>query len=408
MLVSAQWGIMTAVSPFVYTAIFELDAPTFEFHVRVWLPGDNPVRETISHVFLSPPWGPQTTCTGDSCGADKRAWGANRRLLGAPAISGDGQVTIFNLEDIFADTGTVSLQAINAVPNLPTWVTQVGQGYRFSAEENFMDTRALAFSYLQREVPPGHEDTLAIYYQANNTTSWQRLDTIVDMDENQAAVVIPKDVAQGQGIYVLVATIEMASLEAGWNQFTYPNRDTRPVIETLISITGSYNTVYDESGHYIYDTTVPTEFITIVNNLEEFQSLGHYWIYVTQTVTVYVDVPDFTGRAAGITLPPATFYGWVVPWADYTPVFGDRIEAYVDGVLCGEGRVEPLNGQLAYKVVVAAAYNDNGCGTSSRHVNFTIAGHSVPMPFMWNNTQAQNPAPLGSVVNPVYLPMLYQ
>ena len=305
--VSASWKVMTAVSPITHTATFTLNDPIFEYHVRVWLPGATPTHETISHVFLSPPWGPQTTCTGDSCGSDKRAWGANRRLLGAPAISGDGQVTIFNLEDVFAETGTVSLQALNAIPDLPTWVTQVGQGYRFRADEYF--PRSLAFEYLLREVPPGYEDTLAIYYRANGSPLWQRLATSVDMDENQAVAIMPDDAVEGQGIYVLVATVEMTSLEAGWNLFTYPNRDVRLITETLASIAGEYQTVYDFTGDYIYDTTIPDTFAEFVNDLDVFENLGHYWIYVTKPVTIYVNVQNASNRAPNITLPPATFYG---------------------------------------------------------------------------------------------------
>ena len=75
--VSAPWATMTKIadSPLTYTAAFTLDDPTFEFHVRVWVEGANPIRETISHIYLSPPWGPN--CTGHTCGGgDTRASGA--------------------------------------------------------------------------------------------------------------------------------------------------------------------------------------------------------------------------------------------------------------------------------------------------------------------------------------------
>ena len=47
--------------------------------------------------------------------------------------SADGQVTVFNAGNIFGDTATDSLQALAAIPNLPTWLTPVGQGYRYVA-----------------------------------------------------------------------------------------------------------------------------------------------------------------------------------------------------------------------------------------------------------------------------------
>ena len=60
--------------------------------------------------------------------------------------------------------------------------------------------RSMAFNYLQREVPPGYEHTLAIYYQAKDGDSWVRLDTQVDLDGNQATAVMPDDAGWGQGI----------------------------------------------------------------------------------------------------------------------------------------------------------------------------------------------------------------
>ena len=157
---------------------------------------------------------------------NRRAWGGNRRTLEAPVASGDGRVTIFNLADIFAPTGLTSLQALSNIPSLPAWFTSVGKVYRFDSTEEFPGT--IAFHYLQREVPEGHEDALRIFYRPDDDieTEWQPLDTDVDTRENLASARMPEP---AKGTYALIATVELPALQQGWNMIAYTLPNTRTV-----------------------------------------------------------------------------------------------------------------------------------------------------------------------------------
>ena len=108
-------------------------------------------------------------------GADTLAWGANRTALEAPIASSDGQATIYNREDALADTGTGPLQALAVIPTVPEWLTPVGQAYRFVATRPI--PRTIGFNDLQREVPPGYEHTLQLYYspdEGKTGAGWRR------------------------------------------------------------------------------------------------------------------------------------------------------------------------------------------------------------------------------------------
>src|SRR5690606_4680696 len=126
--------------------------------------------------------------------------------------------------DLLAETGTSALQAVTDLPHLPPWLTPVGAGYRFSAGNEL--PRSILFQYGQREVPPGYEPTLAIYYLPTGATEWQRLTTGplptgVDTEDNLAVAVMSAS-NRGEGIYALMATIQFAPFAVGWNPFTYP------------------------------------------------------------------------------------------------------------------------------------------------------------------------------------------
>ena len=222
--------------------------------MRVWVPGADPIQEALSQVFLSPPWGPASR--GGDYSGDKRAWGANHRLLGAPVASGDGQVSIFNLEDIFADTGTVSLAGSQQPARYARLADAGGSGLPLHRRSGC--PRSIVFAYLQREVPPGYEHTLTVYYSPDEGSSWQRLNTELDLDSNQANAHMPLNSVLSQGIYVLAATVEMPALVQGWNLFSYPLPGTRPVAQALVSIEGSYTSVYEPTGGDwpLYDATV--------------------------------------------------------------------------------------------------------------------------------------------------------
>ncbi|MBN1890565.1 MAG: VCBS repeat-containing protein [Thermoflexales bacterium] len=398
--VTAPSAPMLPLSPTqssVFTQVVTLDEPAFEGWVRVWVGGASPVREGLSQVFLSPPWGPNM---GGAFGfGNTRAWGANKRQLGAPVASGDGQVTVFNTQDIFADTGTVSLQALNSLPNLPTWLTPVGQGYRFVSDKVF--TRTIAFDYLQREAPAGYEHTLRLYYIPDDGPSWSRLPTELDTAMNRATAQMPDNATHGQGIYALLSTIDMPPFEAGWNLFGYPAPESRTVTEALASIAGAYSSLYGyEPGPptrwTLYDPGVGLrhpEMVGMVNDLSQLEFGQGYWLHATQAVTAYLGVPAGAARqpSAALYLPPATYYGWVVPSSGaFTPTAGTSVTAWVGDDSCGQGEVVNWAGRLAYKLQVRSenALAPDGCGVEGRQVVFKVGEQAMAGSRVWGNRQA--------------------
>jgi hypothetical protein len=364
----------------VFAQVLTLDAPAFEGFARVWVPGGAALREALSQFYLSPPWGPNNR-PGIS-NADRRAWGANQRQLGAPVASGDGQVTIFNLEDIFAETGTVSLQALNDLPELPGWFTVVGQGYRFVADTVF--PRVLNFDYLQRDVPDGYEYTLAIYYRAEGGSGWQRLPTTVDVAYNRASARMPDNGVNSQGIYALIATVELPSFSPGWNLFGYPIPETRPVTVALASLGDGYASVYgydDANGVWrLYDRTVPPAYAGLVNDLTQLEFGVVYWLSATRTITGYLGVPQTMMATAGSQTPPATYYGPVLAGSRDSVTAGLPVTAWVDGAQCGSTETVAYQDGVYYVLHVEAA-----CAAPGALVHFDVGGQRMATTARWDN-----------------------
>ena len=168
------------------------------------------------------------------------------RTLYAPIRSADAQVTIFNTAGFFEENGVASIQLLDTPPLMGQhpWLLAVGQAYRLTLEPTAPDAdpinRAVTFRYLQRDVPPGYEHTLTVYFLPQGATSWERLSDTQRYPENMVVATA----RQENGTYALMATIEMPSLTPGWNLFAYPLPMPRSVSETLASINGRYTTVY--------------------------------------------------------------------------------------------------------------------------------------------------------------------
>jgi len=388
-------------NPGVFTQTITLAHPAFEGAVRVWQPGGG---EAVTQVFLSPPWGPNRK--GFSGDANVRAWGANQRQLGAPVASGDGQVTLFNLEDFFAETGIISLQAMPALPYLPAWLTSVGQGYRVVGAS--AAARAIAFDYLQRDVPAGYEATLRLYHSPDEGRSWQRLETTLDIEYNQAIARMPE---AGQGIYALLATVELPALQPGWNQLSYPLPGARPVAEALASVAGATSAVlfYDEGEWRLYDRAVTVEhpgYAAWLNDLTHLEFGRSYWVHATATITPYLGLPEVQSTAFNPL--PTTFYGPVSATADFVPVAGMEVQAIIGEALCGSGAIETVGGALAYKVQVRADAGD-GCARAGQTVTFRAGGRSFAETFTlegdaWNRQAWYHP--LATPLFQVYLPLV--
>ncbi|MFN8441692.1 MAG: VCBS repeat-containing protein [Caldilineaceae bacterium] len=428
--ISAPWTLMIADrvdSPNQFSQTLTLPYPAFEGFVRVWLPDQLPAHEAISEFFLSAAWGPNPrggsgvnsqvwgpNPRGGS-GANPRAWGANHRSAEAPVASGDGHVTIFDVDDILADSGTSSLQALATLPGLSSWLTPVGQGYRFLSSQPL--TRTIAFHYLSREVPPGYEHTLNLYYLPDGESTWLRLPTLLDTEEKLATAPMPLSPSQGEGVYALVATLELPRLLPGWNQFGYPLPQARAVSDALASVAGSYQSVYElvpdrPTAWQLYDPAVANthpEFAALVNDLQLLQ-FGHvYWINATKAITPYLDVAiEPANSVEGIDLPPATFYGGVNGQAGFVAQPGMVIAAYRGAVRCGEGKLVTWQGAVVYKIQLLSKAERAGCGETGAAFDLFVEGQRVQESLIWNNHFAHfRPVHVGGQQsNSLYLPII--
>lgn len=408
---------VSAAKPSLFTGVVTLDQPAFEGFVRIWLPGRTVAHEAFSQYYLSPGWGPNARAFGGANssvwgpnarafgGANSRTWGAHQRFMNAPVASGDGRVTIFNLGDILGDSGATSLQAISSLPQAPLWLSNVGKAYRFIAADDTPGiTRTIAFNYMEREAPKGYEHTLNIYYLANGADRWQRLSTFLDTDENLAAAQMPQDSQEGEGIYALMATLEMPTLHSGWNHFGYPIAETRPIASALASLHDEYSIIYQHvpqgaTEWLLYDPAVVEDYpayTALVNDLTVLEANRVYWLYATNPITPYLAVgnlnPQGVSAAGALTdsqnLPPATFFGTLDPAGFISPAVGMNITATIDGIVCGKGALSLLNEQWVYTIQVSAAAQKNGCGTANDLIDLSVDGRVIAETPAWDNTQA--------------------
>jgi len=96
--------------------------------------------------------------------------------------------------------------------------------------------------------------------------------------------------------------------------------------------------------------------------------------------------------------PPATFYGWLEGGEEVAE--GVMVVAKINGVICGQGPVESLEGKWAFKVQVQAG---EGCGSAGRIAIFEIDGQRSFGRAVWDNTRTQF-LPLSS--ENLYLPLI--
>jgi hypothetical protein len=371
--------------------------------IRIWVPGQ-PAKELISDYVALEAWGGRTYAWGGRAyawGGRAYAWGGRTYAWGAPVMSSDGQVSIFALDNPFASLSTnYTLQPMSQPPNLPTWLTPVGQGYRISSDGP-LPTSALLFRYLARDVPQDRERALVIYHSADEGATWQRLPTEIDAEHNQAAVSVV-----GPGLYVLVATVEFQTFAPGLNNFGYPLPTSRPIAEALASIKDEYTVVY----HYtptrtadpwlIYAPSLQSPFAELVNTLTQLDPNGGYWIHVKRAVTLYLGLGEVnvasTASSAGTSspqtnapLPPAIYYGSVTAQGSFAPTAGMSVTALIDGVRCGETQLQLLAGGLGYVLQVRAKQsNEATCGEAGKQVVFAVGAHRMKHHQLWDNTGA--------------------
>ena len=415
--VQAVTGNLTTVSPGVYATSLQFPMTIFHGYARVWVAGSNPLKEAIVPFSITPGWdGNAFSSWGGNAfmGWDGNAfsswggnafssWGGNAfSSWGAPISSADGQVILFNTDDILGGNAATVLQVLNSPPNLPPWLTVVGQAYRYDTNaatggDNFV----IQFQYLERELSALPESELRVYYldDSDPQVEWQRLVTTIDDFRNLASAKM-----MGKGVYALVATVELPRFYIGWNNFSYPIYETRPVSEGLASVAGAYTSVYQYEAQdqrwRLYDATVVADYpayASLVNDLEVLEFGRAYWLYATQVITPYLGVqPDAAVVNTWPNFPPATYFGPVT--ADVPLTAGTAVEAVINGQVCGQGVLQNLGGQLVYKVQVRAD-NGDGCGDFGRQLTIRVAGQAVGAVTNWDNGRAH--------YLPLALPKLY-
>ncbi len=409
--------------PDVFANQVTLPYPVFNAFVRVWEPDASPTREAMTQFVLGTGWGPNHRQWGPNhrqWGPNHRQWGPNHRQWGAPVSAADGQASIYNLDDIFADTATAALQSLTTLPPIPAWLRPVGRVLRFEASG--VVTRTIAFNYLQQEVPGSqiYEEGLRVYHSTDAGTTWQQLDTVLGTEDNLATAIMPT-ADNGNGLYMLAVTIAMPALQPGWNQIGYPVSGTRTVTESLASIAGDYRLIYDNgptaAGPWrLYDPEVVAEhpdLAGLVNDLHDLVFGGVYWIYMLDAAEPFFGLPALPGDAgpppgmealevatgldAGEEPPPATYYGWVTASPGFAPAAGMDVVATIGGVVCGQATVQAWAGQLAYKLQVAAASSAQpGCGDEDATVTFSVGDQIMVESASWDHTAAHF-LPLGTL-----------
>ena len=329
----------------VHTATLTMTLPAYNVAVRVWAEGGRP-REAISQFTLNPPWpvtgvtatsvvtgtnlagpnftgiggpnftgiggpnftgiggpnftgiggpnftgigGPNFTGIGGPNftgigGPNFTGIGGANRSFNAPIRSADAQVVVYSKLGFFEDNGLETLQVLGSVPELDThpWLTPVGQAYAVELDPAVTAPRVIGFNYLQRDVPEGYEHTLAIYYMPAGESSWQRLDTVLYVEN-----LVVADLQAENGTYAIMSTLALPELAPGWNLIVYPLPDARPSGDALSSLGDRVTVVYEseQAGE-----RPPDEAET---NVSELEFAHTYWVWLDgdEPATLYLAPP---------------------------------------------------------------------------------------------------------------------
>jgi hypothetical protein len=398
--------VLVPVGSGIYSGTFHLEEPSFQAHVHVWVEEAGPQREAVSDYAIG--GNPAMSRGRRAMSRGRRAMSRGRR---APVLSADGQAILYGEGLEFGEGEFFAWQTASVLPDLPSWATAVGQGYRLTASPGAppLSGTSLRITYQGDDVLPGDENWLRVYY--HDGEGWQPLDTYLDTDFNYASAP-----TQGAGLYVLLSSMEIPLYGPGWNLFAYPVEGTRPVTEALRSIDGYYTTVYgweaqdpDPFNRWrVYDVTMPPA----LNDLGELAFGQGYWITVTQGITLYLKGGTDAGLdgASAAQNPPATYYGRVVAGPGFAPASGMEVTAWVGESLCGRTQTAEVEGQVMYAVQVYAEGPGDwtGCGAAGRPVTFQIGSQAMVPHATWNNNRVWEVALSAETasVEQVYLPLI--
>ena len=336
-------------------------------------------------------------------------------------VSPDGEVLFYAYPTptiTFSETTLYSLQALTTLPTPPSWTKVAGQGYMLTKSADapsFTETNtSLLFSYLARDIPPGEEPYLKVFYAPVTATTadkpdWRVLDTELNEKFNTASVSVEEE-----GIYVLLSTIDVM-LHKGWNLFGYPIRGSTEVTKALASISGESYQIYGyNAGREPKWSLYPlTSTITGLAKLETLE-FGHgYWINIDRPITLSLKGP--VGSSSLLTQsimasifnsgslppsPPAIIHGAVESSQGISISVGMEVTATIhlesdaeatDTQLCGRGITkEGENQQIFYSVAISSDSQRAGCGTAGRKIQIYIEGHPMEPIVSWDNRAITN------------------
>ncbi|EFO80752.1 proprotein convertase P [Oscillochloris trichoides DG-6] len=388
-----------------YTADIALSSIVEEGLLHIWVDESAPRREAISDYAIG----------GNPAPRSQPPRRSRRR---APAVSPDGQATIFAEDTTFPSGDFFALQRASSLPILPAWATQVGQGYRLLASRPEMLSQvdkplALSLSYSQGDVPLGLErDVRALFHDG---TRWTELETRVDTARNEAAV----KAQPTPGIYVLVTSLRLKFNRAGWNFiYAYPGA-TGPVSEVLSAAAEqqAYTMLYGYDSNdandpwkvFTPDPTIPAW----VLELTQMQENESYWIFLsTANSTIALPIPDTGLNAMMLPPPPSTVYGLLDSSWGFTPQTGLSVKALNGTTVCGTTTTRNVgSGRIGFALDMLALDGDHPqCGVTQGMITIQISNgtdilSSVTIP--WNNSAIREVGPEGIVIkNPVYLPLV--
>ncbi len=86
-------------------------------------------------------------------------------------------------------------------------------------------------------------------------------------------------------------------------------------------------------------------------------------------------------------LPPAVFYGTILPSSAFTPVAGMVLQAYIGSNLCGQTAIKQAENDITFAIVVTADTTQAGCGTAGRFIQFRTADNDLSPTVEWDNRQ---------------------
>jgi hypothetical protein len=357
-----------------YIGTFNLAEPTIDGYVRIWVNEPDSQREVVVDFAM----GGSPARMRSSC--------ARMRSSLAPAMSTDGQVILYSELLGFPEGEFYTFQAATLLPNPPPWATVIGQAYWLTQSDGApsLSGASLDMGYMERDVPAGEETWIKIYRWDEGAGEWEPLTTTGDTTENTAFAVVP-----GAGLYALMSTIEIPLYGPGWDQFAYPVQAVRPITDALKSIEGMYNTVYwyDGSDPQDYWKVFSPEVPAWVNDLTNLQFGEGYWIHLTRSIILKLQGVGFIEdiEAPADQMPPATFYGPVLPSDDFTPTAGMKVDAWTNGVKCGQGITQLIDDQVVYSVHVSAnGALTPGCGKLGGMVHFQVGEYKMAVMASWN------------------------